>query len=679
MVNQNYMLQAALEYASKGFAVFPLIVGGKRPLGSHAPNGCKDATTNEDQICEWWEAEPNANIGIATDELIAVDIDGADHPWLSDGSRLEALSIAPASQTPRGGRHYLFRQNGEPLRNTAGKLADHVDTRADGGYIVAAPSVVDGKPYQWLSELDSRDELPTVPEWITQGLQVTNEGPLTLESDTIQKGIQHNTLFKYGCKLRRFGLSFNEINAALQIMNLERCEEPGTERAIEDIARSAARYTPDRGAMAEIEEYEPEPLREFKWVSAAELNAADHRVEYFIDDIFAKNQPLVIGGGQKTCKTNIASDMAISLATGRRFLGRFRVNGQFRTAFISCESGAAVLQDNNRRVSISKGIVPSAVENLFYCFDIPSLDSKSDLEQIRQFIEQNEIQVLIIDPFYLTANLGNDAGNLFVVGEKLKPLSELGQETGCSIVLIHHTRKNTGQKEFAEPRMEDLAYSGLPQWMRQWFLIGRREAYDGDQPGSQKLWVNGGGSQGHSFAFGLNIEEGSQSDPDGRQWDVDVIPATEARAQSRSAQEQQTDRRKDARLQADIKIIEKYLKDNGPDTQTKIRSATGIPPARIGQALFSMAENGAVEECKVVKNSREYDGYTVTSSIGNSLVKTTDTLDTVSLTHRHSNNACVRATESDPDCVYDETESDGLFDELSDIFPPEQNEFYKED
>lgn len=418
--------------------------------------------------------------------------------------------------------------------------------------------------------------------------------------------------------------------------------------------------------------------KQFQWRTAAELNASEYQLEYFIENVFSKRQPMAIVAPQKANKTNIACDMAISLATGQPFLGKFRVTAPVNTAIFSCESGEPTLQETNRRVALSKGIPPSTIQNLYYCFDIPSLDSASDLRKIRRFIEQNEIQVLIIDPFYLTANLGQDAGNLFIVGEKLKALTKLMQETGCSIVLIHHTRKNTGQKEGAEPRMENIAYSGLPQWMRQWILIDRREPYDGDNPGSHKLWINIGGSAGHSLFFGLNIEEGSQNDSGGRRWEVEVIPATEARAQSRSAQEQQTDRRKDARLQADIKIIGKYLKDNGPNTQTKIRSATGIPPARIGQALFSMAEDGTVEECKVIKNSREYDGYTVTSSIGNSLVKTTDTLNTATLTHTPYKRGCVSVGESDPDCVYDETESDGLFDELNDIFPPDQNEFYQE-
>jgi len=671
MVNQNHMLQAALEYASKGFRVFPLTIGGKRPAGDLAPNGCKDATTNEDQICEWWTAKPDANIGIATDGLCIVDIDGADHPWLSDNGRLEALAGSPVSQTPRGGRHYVFRQNGEPLRNTAGRLADHVDTRADGGYIVAEPSVVDGKPYKWLPghELDSRDELPTVPEWITQGLHVVNEGPLTLEGDTIHKGIQHNTLFKYGCKMRRWGLSFDEINAALQVMNLQRCDEPGTERAIEDIARSAARYTPDRGAMAEIEDFEPEPLKEFNWLSAAELNASDCTLEYHIDHILAKGQPMVIAGGQKTCKTNTASDLAISLATKGRFLGRFKVNERCNVAFFSCESGEAVLKDNNTRVAKSKGIDPGSIDNLFYCFDVPSLDSKSDLEQIQQFIEEKNIDVLIIDPFYLTANLGNDAGNLFVVGEKLKPLTELGQATGCTVVLIHHTRKNTGQAELAPPRMEDMAYSGVPQWMRQWGLFGRRERYDGDQPGVHRLWMEFGGSAGHSWFGGLNIEEGSQNDPQGRRWEVEVIPAEEARAQSRSAQEQEKDRTKDAKLKKYIKRVTEFLRQSGPNTKTKIREGTGLTPSNIEQALYEMLCDGIVEQCKVMaSNNQEYDGYKFSSSFGNSLVKTTDTLDTITHTQIPRKGDCMSVCESVSDFVYDETVSDDLMEDINQAF-----------
>ena len=57
------MYDAAIEYAKKGFAVFPLKYRDKVPL---TRNGCKDATTDAAQIKAWWQKYPNANIGLAT-------------------------------------------------------------------------------------------------------------------------------------------------------------------------------------------------------------------------------------------------------------------------------------------------------------------------------------------------------------------------------------------------------------------------------------------------------------------------------------------------------------------------------------------------------------------------------------------------------------------------------------
>ena len=57
------MLDAALEYASQGFHIFPLIPGEKSPL---TKNGFKDATTDPEQIRRWWSEHPDANLGLAT-------------------------------------------------------------------------------------------------------------------------------------------------------------------------------------------------------------------------------------------------------------------------------------------------------------------------------------------------------------------------------------------------------------------------------------------------------------------------------------------------------------------------------------------------------------------------------------------------------------------------------------
>ena len=69
------MLEYALKYAALGWAIFPCRPNDKRPATSH---GCLDATTDADQIREWWTKIPDLNIGLACGEIsgiTALDID----------------------------------------------------------------------------------------------------------------------------------------------------------------------------------------------------------------------------------------------------------------------------------------------------------------------------------------------------------------------------------------------------------------------------------------------------------------------------------------------------------------------------------------------------------------------------------------------------------------------------
>ena len=89
---QNHLLEGALFYAAKGWAVFPvyeILDGGcacgdpecSKP-GKHprVKNGLHDAATDEGQIKAYWKQWPTANIGLRCGKesgLCVVDIDGA--------------------------------------------------------------------------------------------------------------------------------------------------------------------------------------------------------------------------------------------------------------------------------------------------------------------------------------------------------------------------------------------------------------------------------------------------------------------------------------------------------------------------------------------------------------------------------------------------------------------------
>ena len=251
------LLSAALRYADLGYPVFPCAPGGKVPITAH---GFKDATTDAAQIEAWWTEYRDANIGIPTAGLIVIDVDGADNPWPGDPDKSQDLARAPISFTPNGGRHYIFKQPpGKAWKNTTGAIAPDVDTRADGGYFMASPSVVNGKAYRWAEtmELDmGPGELPEPPEWLATLLDTpTGNGGLNPDGNVIPSGQRNATLARLAGTMRRVGMSRDEIFAALERVNRDRCQPPLPIREIKRIAESISRYEPDGVAVAVVEDH----------------------------------------------------------------------------------------------------------------------------------------------------------------------------------------------------------------------------------------------------------------------------------------------------------------------------------------------------------------------------------------------------------------------------------------
>jgi hypothetical protein len=190
MSNSNQLLTAALDHASRGWPVFPMVPGGKAPA---VKNWEQRATVDPDRITRCWTAGPY-NVGVATGPagLVVVDLDTAkpnekppaawDLPGVASGLDVLAVLSERAGEelpldtlivsTPSGGLHlYFAAPEGVRLRNTAGDrgqgLGWHVDTRAWGGCVAAPGSLVNGRPYL----VDVESPIVVLPAWLTKLLQ----------------------------------------------------------------------------------------------------------------------------------------------------------------------------------------------------------------------------------------------------------------------------------------------------------------------------------------------------------------------------------------------------------------------------------------------------------------------------------------------------------------------------
>jgi len=345
----------------------------------------------------------------------------------------------------------------------------------------------------------------------------------------------------------------------------------------------------------------------FPRMTCAELDAATLEVRYLVDGLLVADQPGIIAGPKKALKTSIVIDLSLSLASGTPFLGAFSVPESIRVGLMSGESGQATIQETARRISVSKGFALGDVDGLWFCDSLPQLGSTADLAALRRFIRRDRLEVLILDPTYLMMT-GEGAENMFKQGVLLRPITDLGQATGCTVLLVHHTRKNISN-EFQPPELENIAWSGFQEWARQWLLIGRRERYE---PGSgeHRLWLNWGGSAGHSGLWALEVWEGTAKDIGGRKWEVQVKQAAEARQDAQERLLEAQEETEALKLERDKERLYAALaKAGNGDTITTLRDRSGIHTRQFRKVLAMVLEEGGAVACEVVKRGRTYEGY----------------------------------------------------------------------
>lgn len=235
---------------------------GKHPT---TPNGLKNATVNKEVIRAWWKKWPWANVAIVTggiSGIVAIDVDprhggddSLDDLWVKHGRFPDTAEV----MTGGGGRHFYFKHPGVVVGNSAGKLGSGVDVKGDAGYVVAPPSLhISGNPYGW--EASSEPQMVGVapmPQWLVDELtrpaarsEVIVHTGAPGASSLICEGGRDNFLTSCAGAMRRWGMTFDAILAALRIDNEVRCRPPLSDSDLVRIAKSVMRYQQTKGVAA---------------------------------------------------------------------------------------------------------------------------------------------------------------------------------------------------------------------------------------------------------------------------------------------------------------------------------------------------------------------------------------------------------------------------------------------
>jgi len=256
MLEMN-MLEMALDLAKEGWRVFPVAPRDKIPLVERWQEVA--TSTDRNQIIGWWERHPQANIGIVTGQgsnLWVLDVDGEEGEQQLDALQEEHDVLPWTLEATTGKGRHLYFMHADGVRNTSRKLGPGLDTRGEGGYVLAPPSVhPNGKQYEWSS---ATGDPVAAPDWLVNLVtaeatgdargdrqQATGGQVAADDGGPIPAGQRNATLTSLAGSMRRRGMTTSAILGALRAENIARCDPPLDQRDVERIATSVARYQPE--------------------------------------------------------------------------------------------------------------------------------------------------------------------------------------------------------------------------------------------------------------------------------------------------------------------------------------------------------------------------------------------------------------------------------------------------
>jgi hypothetical protein len=451
----NSILDTAISYRRRGFSVIPIKPKDKKPLIQW--ERYQTEAPSEEQIREWFSQWSDANLGLVTgaiSDCIVVDLDSEEaKEKLKSVIGDYDLATVPRSRTGKGWQLF-FKHPEVSIPNRAGVLPN-MDVRADGGYVVAPPSIhPNGRAYKW--EVSLNGQLPKLPLELFRLIQAPtahNEQSYGERFDTskalagVPEGQRDENCFRLACKLRNADVP-REMAETLVLEAARNCEPPFLERiALDKVAWVYQRYEPKQRnepnrpefhlqflSMKELLALPPDPTR---WIWGQTLPAAGASV---------------VVSKPKIGKSTFAANLAIAIARGLPFLGRN--TQQSPVAYLSLDASLPEM------IETFQPFQPRPTDPIFiHAGSAP----KQAVAEIMRWVTENSARFVIVDTLQRLFRFQN-VNDYSEVTNAIEPLTEAAREQKIHVMFLHHAKKDAADdldSAIGSTAIRGLAYTYL--------------------------------------------------------------------------------------------------------------------------------------------------------------------------------------------------------------------------
>src|SRR5436190_5587019 len=174
---------------------------------------------------------------------------------------------------------------------------------------------------------------------------------------------------------------------------------------------------------------------------AWELASTGPQTHWLIDGIWAEQAVGILGGEPKCCKSFLALDMALSIASGTHCLRHFPVRRRGPVLLFPAEDSLAVVRQRLEGIAVAAGLSLSPLPIEVITAPTLRLDLSADRQRLANTVAAIKPTLLILDPLIRLHRVDeNDASQ---IAGLLSFLRELQRQFQLAVLVVHHARKDS--------------------------------------------------------------------------------------------------------------------------------------------------------------------------------------------------------------------------------------------
>lgn len=180
-------------------------------------------------------------------------------------------------------------------------------------------------------------------------------------------------------------------------------------------------------------------MQSFPTASASELACQEPERRWLVEKLWADGAVGIVGGEPKCCKSFLALDVAVAVASGGSCLGRFDVQRPGEVLLFAAEDAQHVVRERLEGIALARGTTLGKLSVRVITAPTVRLDVAGDRERLRMTVAELRPRLLVLDPFVRLHRVDENASG--EVAPLLAFLRELNREMQLAVLLVHHAKK----------------------------------------------------------------------------------------------------------------------------------------------------------------------------------------------------------------------------------------------